>query len=86
MSRNYGRCPFSKIGCKECPVYRGRHCYIKGPHDGPPMPAPMQKDETDWIAGFNDFFDDLNEGFRKGIEFYESMLFCDGKDEGEPGK
>jgi hypothetical protein len=86
MSRNYGRCPFSGTGCKECPIYRGRHCYIKGPHGEPPVPAPLQKDETDWIEGFNDFFDDLNEDLRKDIKFYESTIFYDGEDAGEPEK
>lgn len=86
MSRKFGRCPFSGTGCKECPIYRGRHCYIKGPHGEPPTSAPVQKDGADWIAGFNDFFDDLNERFRKGIKFYESIIFYDGEDEDGPGK
>ena len=86
MSRSFGRCPFSGTGCKECPIYRGRHCYIKGPHAEPRMPAPTQKDEADLIAEFNDFFDDLNEGFRKGIKFYDSTIFYDGEDGGGPEK
>ncbi len=50
------------------------------------MPAPTQKDEAHLIAEFNDFFDDLNEGFRKGIKFYESTIFYDGEDGGGPEK
>jgi hypothetical protein len=50
------------------------------------MPVPVQKDGTDWIAGFNDFFNDLNEGFRRGIKFYESVIFYDGEDTDEPEK
>jgi hypothetical protein len=70
MSRNYVKCPFSKIGCKECPIYRGRHCYIKVTEDEALKITAMKNSKTEWIAGFNGFFDELNDSFRKGIKSY----------------
>jgi hypothetical protein len=28
MPENIDKCPFSKAGCRNCAVYRGRHSYI----------------------------------------------------------
>ena len=63
MSRNYVRCPFSKAGCRECPIYRGRHCHINGPEGEALRAAARKKSEADWMAGFDDFVDELNDSF-----------------------
>lgn len=28
MPKNITKCPFSHLGCRNCPIYRGRHNYI----------------------------------------------------------
>jgi hypothetical protein len=70
LARNYRRCPFSKIGCKECSIYRGRHCYINGPEEEALKAAARQHSEAEWTAGFNDFFDELDDSLRKAIKSY----------------
>ena len=70
MSRNYVRCPFSKVGCKECPIYRGRHCHINGPEGEALKAAARKKSKADWMAGFSDFLDELNGPFRESIKSY----------------
>jgi hypothetical protein len=66
MLTHYGRCPFSKSGCKECPIYRGRHCHIKGLHSEEPRPAAEKDGE--WMAGFNDFLGEMDEILTKSID------------------
>ena len=63
VSRNYARCPFSKTGCRECPIYRGRHCHINGPEGEALKAAARKKSEADWMVGFSDFLDELNGPF-----------------------
>jgi len=56
------------MGCKECPIYRGRHCFIKAPHATLPRSASAPGDEAEWMKGFNEFFDDMNQSFRESIK------------------
>jgi hypothetical protein len=62
MSANLGKCPFTKTGCRECPIYRGRHCYIALTESQLPD-STVHRNNTEWIKAFTDFFDD-EEGVR----------------------
>jgi hypothetical protein len=55
MPENINKCPFSKAGCRNCPIYRGRHSYII-PHDGDGTPQPkiLKRPEFDWQARFKE--------------------------------
>jgi len=52
---NVNICPFSKIGCKNCPIYRGRHSYIT-PKDGDETPEAriLKRVEIDWEERFKE--------------------------------
>jgi hypothetical protein len=70
MAKNYGRCLFSAIVCKECPIYRGRHRCITRREEGVLKIAGMKNGGTDWRAGADEFFGEPNDSFRKGIRSY----------------
>ncbi len=55
MPENVNKCPFSQSGCRNCPVYRGRHSYIM-PKDGDETPQPriLKKAEIDWQERFEE--------------------------------
>jgi beta-xylosidase len=55
MPDNVNVCPFSKIGCRNCPIYRGRHNYIV-PRDGDEVPEAriVKKDDVDWQERFKE--------------------------------
>lgn len=57
-------------GYKECPIYRGRHCHINGPEGEALKVVVRKKSEADWMAGFDDFLDEVNGPFRKSIKSY----------------
>lgn len=69
MSTLYSKCPISKVGCIECPIYRGRHCFVM-PVNGTPRPAPKRKDDGNWQEGLSSFFTELDEQSRRCIDFY----------------
>jgi hypothetical protein len=55
MPENVNKCPFSHSGCRNCPIYRGRHSYIM-PKDGDETPQPrvLKKVEIDWQERFKE--------------------------------
>jgi hypothetical protein len=55
MPENVNKCPFSKAGCRNCPVYRGRHSYII-PHDGEETPdhRVLKRPDYDWQTNFKE--------------------------------
>jgi len=55
MPDNVNICPFSKNGCRNCPIYRGRHSYIV-PKDCDEMPEArvMKRVEVDWQERFKE--------------------------------
>ena len=55
MPENVNKCPFSKVGCRNCPIYRGRHNYIV-PKDGEDTPdhRVLKKPEYDWQKSFKE--------------------------------
>jgi len=55
MPENVKKCPFSQAGCRNCPIYRGRHSYIV-PKDGDEVPQPriLKKVESDWEERFKE--------------------------------
>jgi hypothetical protein len=68
----YKKCPFTKKGCRECPIYRGRHCYIVLT-DSQLSDSAIHGSNTNWIKAFNDFFDNKEEtDFRKSIKDFFS--------------
>ncbi|NLW34410.1 MAG: hypothetical protein GXY80_02855 [Syntrophorhabdus aromaticivorans] len=70
MSRNYHRCPFSKTGCRECSIYRGRHSCIRSPEGKAPRSIVTVKD-GEWKNGFKSFFESEDErDFKDNIKSY----------------
>jgi hypothetical protein len=55
MPATVTKCPFSKIECRECPLYRGRHGYIVA-KEGEETPAGrvLKKDDGDWQEKFKE--------------------------------
>ncbi len=62
MPENVNKCPFSKAGCRNCPIYRGRHNYLI-PHDGDGTPQPkiLKRPEFDWQARFKEVLQNKGE-------------------------
>ncbi len=55
MPENIDKCPFSKAGCRNCPIYRGRHNYLVHKEgDAPPETKIVKRVETDWQANFKE--------------------------------
>ncbi len=55
MPATVTKCPFSKIGCKECPLYRGRHSYIVAKEgDEAPAGRVVNKEEDNWQEKFKE--------------------------------
>ncbi|MGD0232330.1 MAG: hypothetical protein ABSC19_18575 [Syntrophorhabdales bacterium] len=55
MPENVNKCPFSQSGCRNCPIYRGRHNYIMPKDgDGVPQPRVLKKAEIDWQERFKE--------------------------------
>ena len=55
MPATVTKCPFSKIGCRECPLYRGRHGYIVAKEgDEAPAGRVVKQDDGDWQAKFRE--------------------------------
>jgi hypothetical protein len=56
MPENIDKCPFSKAGCRNCPIYRGRHNYIVHKEgEAPPEAKVLKKVENDnWQANFKE--------------------------------
>ena len=73
MAADMSKCPFTKKGCRECPIYRGRHCYIV--FTDRQLPDSTQHvSNTEWINVFNDFFDNKEEtDFRQSIKDFFSV-------------
>ena len=56
MAKTAKVCPFSKVMCRECAVYRGRHmeiCFDAGYRGGSPWPAMEKKQKP--ANGTTDF-------------------------------
>jgi len=68
MPMNFRRCPFLKGGCRLCPIYRGRHCFIEPSGSEMPVSMVRERNESEWKLAFNDFFDRENEELRKRIK------------------
>lgn len=69
MSNIYAKCPISKAGCIECPIYRGRHCFVV-PTNGHARAFPMRKEDGAWQEGLRSFFTELDEQSRRCLDFY----------------
>ncbi len=55
MPATVSKCPFSKIGCRECALYRGRHGYIVEKEcDEAPTGRVVKKDDDDWQEKFRE--------------------------------
>lgn len=67
MSNIYPKCPISKTGCIECPIYRGRHCFVV-PSNGHARAFPVRK-EDGWQEGLKGFFTELEEQSSLLVEF-----------------
>ncbi len=49
------KCPFSKIECRECPLYRGRHSYVvQKEGDEAPAGRVLKQDNDDWQEKFKE--------------------------------
>ncbi len=49
------KCPFSKIECRECPLYRGRHAYVVTKEgDEAPAGRVLKQENDDWQEKFKD--------------------------------
>jgi hypothetical protein len=69
MSTLFARCPFSRVGCVECPIYRGRHCFIM-PTEGRERAASIRKEDEGWQEGLAGFFNELDEQSRRCIDSF----------------
>lgn len=71
MPENVNKCPFSKAGCRNCPIYRGRHNYIV-PQDGEETPdhKVLKRPEYDWQASFKEVLKSKEEDV--SIEVFET--------------
>ncbi|MGA3173886.1 MAG: hypothetical protein ABSE25_05590 [Syntrophorhabdales bacterium] len=54
MPGTVNKCPFSKIGCKECAIYRARHGYIVQKEGETPAPRIIKKDDPGWQEKFRE--------------------------------
>ncbi len=55
MPENVHICPFSKGGCRNCALYRGRHSYIRcNDGEGTPEPRILRNVEIDWEERFKE--------------------------------
>ena len=73
MSTLYAKCPFLKSGCVECPIYRGRHCFVI-PMNGRARPLPSREEDAGWKEGLIDFFSELEEQSHRCIDFYAESV------------
>jgi hypothetical protein len=73
MSTLYAKCPFSKMRCVECPIYRGRHCFII-PTNGRVRTRPPREEGAEWKESFVGFFGELEEQFRQCLDSYTGSL------------
>ncbi|MGD0229466.1 MAG: hypothetical protein ABSC19_03790 [Syntrophorhabdales bacterium] len=57
MPGTVDKCPFSKIECRDCPIFRGRHNYIVS-KEGEETPSGrvlrQEKDDKDWLEKFKE--------------------------------
>ena len=55
MPATVTKCPFSKLGCRECPLYRGRHSYIVAKEgEETPDGRVLKTDDGDWQEKFKE--------------------------------
>jgi hypothetical protein len=55
MPATVTKCPFSKLECRECPLYRGRHGYIVAKEgEETPTGRVLKKDDGDWQEKFKE--------------------------------
>lgn len=55
MPDNVNVCPFSKGGCRNCPIYRGRHSYLDQKcGDAVPEARIVKRVEVDWQERFKE--------------------------------
>lgn len=86
MPENVNKCPFSHSGCRNCPIYRGRHNYIM-PKDGDETPQPriLKKDEADWQERFKEVLhnreEDVPDAGGALPEPEAANSHCEGKEE-----
>ncbi len=73
MATHLAKCPFSKIGCVECPIYRGRHCFIS-PANGCAAPRRVREEDGNWAEGFEAFFGELEADSRRCIDRYADSV------------
>jgi hypothetical protein len=73
MSHNYAKCPISKTGCIECPIYRGRHCFAV-PTNGHARPFPVRNGDAEWQEGLKGFFTELDEQSSLLFDFEEEVM------------
>jgi hypothetical protein len=65
MPRNIDKCPFSKVGCRNCPIYRGRHNHIvRKEGEETPETRIVKKVESDWQETFKEVLE-KEKAFRK---------------------
>jgi hypothetical protein len=69
MPATYAMCPFSHSPCKECAIYRGRHCYSI-PSRGRSR-AVVRKETVEWTENFTSFSaTEDGEAFLYSINWY----------------
>lgn len=73
MSNIYAKCPISKVGCIECPIYRGRHCFVV-PTNGHARAFPVRKEDGSWQEGLKGFFTELDEQSSLLVEFETEVM------------
>lgn len=55
MPKNITQCPFSHLGCKNCPVYRGRHNYIVTEEgESKPRSRVLRNVQAEWEERFEE--------------------------------